>query len=202
MVCLNWGSLRHVFQVCICYSFLRTTSNLTFFLLWYSLFGAMFPLPRIIYAMASDGLIFQVLGEVSPKTKTPVIGTVVAGLVTAIMAALFNLQQLISLMALGTLLAYTIVAISVIVLRQDSLRYFDKVGILSNLLPLFRYSPDFDDNYKEIGECTGLVSHCECSGMKGFIRNYLKCESSRPTSLTKKIVVLDVIVFGMFITVY
>ncbi|KAL0268057.1 UNVERIFIED_CONTAM: hypothetical protein PYX00_010139 [Menopon gallinae] len=141
-----------------------------------SLFGAMFPLPRIIYAMASDGLIFRVLGEVSPRTKTPVVGTAVAGLVTATMAALFNLQQLISLMALGTLLAYTIVAISVIILR---------------------YSPDFDDNYKEIGECTGLVSHCDCSGVKGFLLNYFRCSSGRPTALTKKIVVFNVAVFGI-----
>lgn len=47
-----------------------------------SLFGAMFPLPRIIYAMAQDGLIFRVLGEVSPKFKTPVFGTLTASLLT------------------------------------------------------------------------------------------------------------------------
>lgn len=47
-----------------------------------SLFGAMFPLPRIIYAMASDGLVFRFLGDVSPRFQTPVVGTLLAGLLT------------------------------------------------------------------------------------------------------------------------
>lgn len=39
----------------------------------------MFPLPRIIYAMASDGLIFKFLSKVHPKFHTPFMGTVIAG---------------------------------------------------------------------------------------------------------------------------
>lgn len=40
----------------------------------------MFPLPRVIYAMASDGLLFQFLGTVSERFKTPVAGTLLSGL--------------------------------------------------------------------------------------------------------------------------
>lgn len=47
-----------------------------------SLFGAMYPLPRVIYAMANDGLIFKFLGEVHPKYKTPLVGTLLAGVIT------------------------------------------------------------------------------------------------------------------------
>lgn len=47
-----------------------------------SLFGAMFPLPRIIYAMASDGLVFKFLGTVNDRFSSPVIGTLMAGLLT------------------------------------------------------------------------------------------------------------------------
>jgi len=47
-----------------------------------SLFGAMFPLPRIIYAMAQDRLIFKILGEVNPSFKTPVFGTLCAAMLT------------------------------------------------------------------------------------------------------------------------
>ena len=44
----------------------------------------MFPLPRIIYAMASDGLVFRFLGTVNSRFHTPVIGTLLAGLLTGL----------------------------------------------------------------------------------------------------------------------
>uniref|UniRef100_A0A182R1G2 Cationic amino acid transporter C-terminal domain-containing protein n=1 Tax=Anopheles farauti TaxID=69004 RepID=A0A182R1G2_9DIPT len=81
--------------------------------------GAMFPLPRVLYAMSSDGLIFKQLRAVHPKTKTPLLATVLSGLFSGTMAMLFNLHQLIDMMSIGTLLAYTIVAVSVLVLRYE-----------------------------------------------------------------------------------
>lgn len=42
--------------------------------------GAMFPLPRVLYAMSTDGVLFTSLAKVHPKTKTPLIATVVSGL--------------------------------------------------------------------------------------------------------------------------
>lgn len=89
------------------------------FALCTSLLGAMFPLPRILYAMGSDGVIFKQLASVHPKTMTPIIGTVVSGLLTGFMTLIFDLQQLIDMMSIGTLLAYTIVAISVLMLRYQ-----------------------------------------------------------------------------------
>lgn len=81
--------------------------------------GAMFPLPRVLYAMSSDGIMFKKLRKVNAKTKTPVLATIISGIVSGTMALLFNLQQLIDMMSIGTLLAYTIVAISVLVLRYE-----------------------------------------------------------------------------------
>ncbi|KZC04782.1 PREDICTED: cationic amino acid transporter 3 [Dufourea novaeangliae] len=89
------------------------------FALCTSLLGAMFPLPRILYAMGSDGIIFRQFASVHPRTMTPIFGTVIAGLFTGAMTLIFNLHQLIDMMSIGTLLAYTIVAVSVLILRYQ-----------------------------------------------------------------------------------
>ncbi|KAL0994929.1 hypothetical protein UPYG_G00129530 [Umbra pygmaea] len=44
-----------------------------------SLLGAMFPMPRVIWAMADDGLLFKYMADISPRTKTPLYATVTAG---------------------------------------------------------------------------------------------------------------------------
>ncbi|XP_050333480.1 cationic amino acid transporter 3 isoform X1 [Bactrocera neohumeralis] len=82
-----------------------------------SLFGALFPLPRVMYSMADDGLLFRFLGKISPRFRVPVNGSICAAIFTALMAGLFDLQQLVSLLSIGTLLAYSVVAISITILR-------------------------------------------------------------------------------------
>ena len=82
-----------------------------------SLLGAMFPMPRVIYAMAEDGILYRKLAEVHEKTKTPIIATVVSGSLAAFLAMIFDLKELVDFMSIGTLMAYTLVAASVMILR-------------------------------------------------------------------------------------
>lgn len=55
-----------------------------------SLLGAMFPLPRVIYAMANDGVLFKFLAEIHPKFQTPFTATIVSGILTGLLGKVFN----------------------------------------------------------------------------------------------------------------
>lgn len=73
---------------------------------------------RIFYAMARDGLLPKLFMAVHPRWRTPHLGTLVTGISTTVIAGLFPLQLLGEVISIGTLLAFAIFCLGVIVLRQ------------------------------------------------------------------------------------
>jgi len=73
--------------------------------------------PRIFYSMAVDGLLPKIFTKVHPKFKTPYITTMITGSIVAVIAGLLPIQILCQMVSIGTLLAFLIVCIGVLVLR-------------------------------------------------------------------------------------
>jgi len=74
-------------------------------------------LTRIIFAMSRDGLLSPFFSEVNPKTQTPVRVIVLCGFVMSIIAGFIPLGDLAELTNVGTLAAFVLVCLGVIVLR-------------------------------------------------------------------------------------
>ncbi len=72
---------------------------------------------RVFFSMSKDGLLPKWASEIHPKFRTPWISTIIVGLVVAVMPALLPIDQLASLVNIGTLLAFTIVCAGVWILR-------------------------------------------------------------------------------------
>ncbi|KAJ8966968.1 hypothetical protein NQ314_003191 [Rhamnusium bicolor] len=146
------------------------------FALCTSLLGAMFPLPRVIYAMANDGVIFKPLAKVNTWTKTPLIATLLSGLFSGAMATIFDLDQLIDMMSIGTLLAYTIVSICVLVLRYEVVENAPYLGL------------QVKDNEKSF----------EQSLYNSFKEIFNLNNNKYPTSTTSNIVNWSIVLYSIF----
>ncbi len=74
--------------------------------------------PRIFMSMARDGLLPPVFAKVHPRFKTPYVGTILTGLFVATFAAFANIAEVVDLTNIGTLFAFVLVSVGVIVLRR------------------------------------------------------------------------------------
>lgn len=73
---------------------------------------------RIIFAMSRDGLLPQALSRVHPRLQTPFLTTWLVGIFFALIGALVPLDVLAELINIGTLAAFSMVSIAVLVLRK------------------------------------------------------------------------------------
>lgn len=82
-----------------------------------TLMGSLLPQPRILMAMARDGLLPSFFSDVNKRTQVPIKSTILTGTVAATLAFAMDVEQLAGMVSVGTLLAFTMVAISVLILR-------------------------------------------------------------------------------------
>jgi APA family basic amino acid/polyamine antiporter len=73
---------------------------------------------RIFLGMSKDGLLPpKIFGKIHPKYKTPYISTILVGLVVSIVAAVTPIDKVSEMCSMGTLLAFSMISIAVVVLR-------------------------------------------------------------------------------------
>jgi basic amino acid/polyamine antiporter, APA family len=75
---------------------------------------------RILFAMSRDGMIPRYFHRLNPRTLTPVTSTIVVAVVISILAGVIPINFLFEMTSIGTLVAFLIVSIGVMVLRQRS----------------------------------------------------------------------------------
>jgi len=73
---------------------------------------------RILFAMARDGMLPELFHKVNPRTLTPVPNTIIVAVVIALLAGLIPINFLAEMTSIGTLVAFLVVSIGVMVLRR------------------------------------------------------------------------------------
>lgn len=73
--------------------------------------------PRIFYTMANDGLLPKSFSKLHPKYRTPYVTTIMTGAAAAVISGVLPINILGELVSIGTLLAFVIVCVSVLILR-------------------------------------------------------------------------------------
>ncbi|CAK9319619.1 unnamed protein product [Citrullus colocynthis] len=121
-----------------------------------TLLGSLLPQPRILMAMARDGLLPSFFSDVNKKTQVPVKSTIASGVGAAGLAFFMDVSELAGMVSVGTLLAFTTVAVSVLILRYIPP---NEVPMPSSLhesfdplsLPIHTSADDVDEKDAEIG---------------------------------------------------
>ena len=85
--------------------------------------SGLFAVPRILYAISNDGLIFNFLGHLHSKTQTPTAAILLTGCISSVLVLFINLNTLVEIWSTGTLFCFTFVAVSICIIRYNELLF-------------------------------------------------------------------------------
>jgi len=74
--------------------------------------------PRILMSMSRDGLLGPWFGKIHPRYRTPHVTTILTGVFVAFFAAIANIDEIVQLTNIGTLFAFVLVCIGILILRK------------------------------------------------------------------------------------
>jgi APA family basic amino acid/polyamine antiporter len=75
---------------------------------------------RILFAIGRDGMLPKLFRTVNPRTRTPVNNTIIVAIAVAILAGFLPINFLAEMTSIGTLVAFLVVSIGVILLRRTA----------------------------------------------------------------------------------
>jgi APA family basic amino acid/polyamine antiporter len=85
-----------------------------------TIFVGLYGQSRIFYSMSRDGFLPKMFAAVHPRFQTPHRGTIITGIAAAAIAAVFPINLLGQLVSIGTLLAFVVVCIGILILRVQA----------------------------------------------------------------------------------
>jgi len=88
---------------------------------WASSFASIMAQPRLLYAVAKDGLIPELFKKLDPVTKTPIKGTIIVGGLTAFCSGFLDFSTLSMTVSFGILFVYVFVGVGLLRIRYASL---------------------------------------------------------------------------------
>jgi len=143
--------------------------------------------PRIFFAMSRDGLLPPFFARVHPKFRTPHVATIITGIFVGVAALFSSLDAMVDLTNIGTLFAFMLVCIGIIILRvkdphrERSFRvpggtwFLPVLGILSCIF-LAKYLPKESWWRFGIWLCVGMVVYLSY----GYHHSRLRFRGTRP----------------------
>ena len=73
---------------------------------------------RILMAMSRDGLLGRWFGKIHPRYRTPHVTTITTGIFVAFWSAVANIEEVVQLTNIGTLFAFILVCVGILILRK------------------------------------------------------------------------------------